>query len=228
MSIAKNTPITPPKDHKRFKWKKPTFFIYTQVAGLIMLIGILGLVVYGYMMTGMIGFDYNYLLAVANTLDKELPTVAYAFMLCLFVGFAVKLPVFPLHGWLPDAHAQAPTAGSVDLAGILIKTAAYGLLRFVIPFFPAASAQFADIAIIFGLIGIFYGAWCAFQQTDMKRLLAYTSISHMGFVLLAIYAGNILTFQGLMIMMLAHGLSSAALFIMCGQVYGSQHWTTPE
>ena len=199
------------------------FFIYTQVAGLIMLIGILGLVVYGYMMTGMIGFDYNYLLAVANTLDKELPAVAYAFMLCLFVGFAVKLPVFPLHGWLPDAHAQAPTAGSVDLAGILIKTAAYGLLRFVIPFFPAASAQFADIAIIFGLIGIFYGAWCAFQQTDMKRLLAYTSISHMGFVLLAIYAGNILTFQGLMIMMLAHGLSSAALFIMCGQVYERVH-----
>ena len=199
------------------------FFIYTQVAGLIMLIGILGLVVYGYMMTRMIGFDYNYLLAVANTLDKELPTVAYAFMLCLYVGFAVKLPVFPLHGWLPDAHAQAPTAGSVDLAGILIKTAAYGLLRFVIPFFPAASAQFADIAIIFGLIGIFYGAWCAFQQTDMKRLLAYTSISHMGFVLLAIYAGNILTFQGLMIMMLAHGLSSAALFIMCGQVYERVH-----
>ena len=199
------------------------FFLYTQVAGLIMLIGILGLVVYGYMMTGMIGFDYNYLLAVANTLDKELPAVAFAFMLCLFVGFAVKLPVFPLHGWLPDAHAQAPTAGSVDLAGILIKTAAYGLLRFVIPFFPAASAQFADIAIIFGLIGIFYGAWCAFQQTDMKRLLAYTSISHMGFVLLAIYAGNILTFQGLMIMMLAHGLSSAALFIMCGQVYERVH-----
>jgi len=199
------------------------FFLYTQVAGLIMLIGILGLVVYGYMMTGMIGFDYNYLLAVANTLDKELPAVAFAFMLCLFVGFAVKLPVFPLHGWLPDAHALAPTAGSVDLAGILIKTAAYGLLRFVIPFFPAASAQFADIAIIFGLIGIFYGAWCAFQQTDMKRLLAYTSISHMGFVLLAIYAGNILTFQGLMIMMLAHGLSSAALFIMCGQVYERVH-----
>lgn len=98
-----------------------------------------------------------------------------------------------------------------------------GLLRFVIPFFPAASAQFADIAIIFGLLGVFYGAWCAFQQTDMKRLLAYTSISHMGFVLLAIYAGNILTFQGLMIMMLAHGISSAALFIMCGQVYERLH-----
>lgn len=199
------------------------FFIYTQVAGLIMLIGILGLVIYGYMMTGTINFSYNYLLGVANALDTQLPLVAYAFMICMFIGFAVKLPVFPLHGWLPDAHAQAPTAGSVDLAGILIKTAAYGLLRFVIPFFPAASADFANIAIIFGLIGIFYGAWCAFQQTDMKRLLAYTSISHMGFVLLALYAGNILTFQGLMIMMLAHGLSSAALFIMCGQIYERLH-----
>ncbi|TCH63905.1 NADH-quinone oxidoreductase subunit M [Acinetobacter sp. ANC 4862] len=210
-------------DNKSRVYAATKFFIYTQVAGLIMLIGILGLVVYGYMMTGMIGFDYNYLLGVANTLDAQLPSVAYALMICMFIGFAVKLPVFPLHGWLPDAHAQAPTAGSVDLAGILIKTAAYGLLRFVIPFFPAASAQFADIAIIFGLIGIFYGAWCAFQQTDMKRLLAYTSISHMGFVLLAIYAGNILTFQGLMIMMLAHGISSAALFIMCGQVYERVH-----
>ena len=210
-------------DGKSRVYAATKFFLYTQIAGLIMLIGILGLVVYGYMMTGSIGFDYNYLLAVANTLDQQAPAVAYAFMICMFIGFAVKLPVFPLHGWLPDAHAQAPTAGSVDLAGILIKTAAYGLLRFVIPFFPASSAQFADIAIIFGLIGIFYGAWCAYQQTDMKRLLAYTSISHMGFVLLAIYAGNILTYQGLMIMMLAHGLSSAALFIMSGQVYERLH-----
>ncbi|MEB3755126.1 NADH-quinone oxidoreductase subunit M [Acinetobacter sp. MD2(2019)] len=197
------------------------FFIYTQVSGLIMLIAILGLVVWGYIMTnGVVSFDYNFLMQVAHHLPPEF---AYGFMICMFIGFAVKLPVFPLHGWLPDAHAQAPTAGSVDLAGILIKTAAYGLLRFVIPFFPAASAQFADIAIVFGLIGIFYGAWCAFHQTDMKRLLAYTSISHMGFILLAIYAGNLLTYQGLMIMMLAHGLSSAALFIMCGQIYERVH-----
>ncbi|MGN5765421.1 NADH-quinone oxidoreductase subunit M [Acinetobacter calcoaceticus] len=199
------------------------FFLYTQIAGLIMLIGILGLVIYGYSQSGEISFNYYYLITVANHLEQHIPALAYAFMVCFFIGFAVKLPVFPLHGWLPDAHAQAPTAGSVDLAGILIKTAAYGLLRFVIPFFPAASAQFADIAIILGLIGIFYGAFLAYQQTDMKRLLAYTSISHMGFILLAIYAGNILTFQGLMIMMLAHGLSSAALFIMSGQVYERLH-----
>ena len=144
-------------------------------------------------------------------------------MLCFFIGFAVKLPIFPLHGWLPDAHAQAPTAGSVDLAGILIKTAAFGLLRFVIPLFPNASLEFAPIAIALGLFGVFYGAFAAFAQTDMKRLLAYTSISHMGFVVLAIYAGNLLSLQGLMVQMLAHGLSSAALFIMAGQLYERLH-----
>lgn len=201
------------------------FFIYTQVSGLIMLVGILVLVLFNYKQQmaidpqhAAVTFDYMKLLGT------QLPHgLDYAIMLCFFIGFAVKLPVFPLHGWLPDAHAQAPTAGSVDLAGILIKTAAYGLLRFVIPFFPQASAEFANIAIILGLIGIFYGAWCAYQQTDMKRLLAYTSISHMGFILLAIYAGNILTYQGLMVMMLAHGLSSAALFIMSGQIYERLH-----
>lgn len=201
------------------------FFIYTQVSGLIMLIGILVLVLFNYKQqlavdatTAQVTFDYMKLLGT------QLPQgLDYAIMLCFFIGFAVKLPVFPLHGWLPDAHAQAPTAGSVDLAGILIKTAAYGLLRFAIPLFPQASADFANIAIILGLVGIFYGAWCAYQQTDMKRLLAYTSISHMGFILLAIYAGNILTYQGLMIMMLAHGLSSAALFVMSGQIYERLH-----
>ena len=151
------------------------------------------------------------------------PGLEYGLMLTFFIAFAVKLPIVPLHGWLPDAHAQAPTAGSVDLAGILIKTAAYGLLRFVIPLFPHASAEFAPIAITLGLIGVFYGAWVAFIQTDIKRLVAYTSVSHMGFILLALYSGNLLTMQGLMIMMLAHGLSSAALFIMCGQIYERLH-----
>jgi len=96
------------------------FFIYTQVAGLVMLIGILGLVAVGYSMNGVIRFDYSYLMAVAHTIEAQAPALAYAFMICLFIGFAVKLPVFPLHGWLPDAHAQAPTAGSVDLAGISV------------------------------------------------------------------------------------------------------------
>lgn len=193
------------------------FFIYTQASGLIMLIGILLLVIIHFSQTGVLSFDYHDLLGL-NLGDWE-----YIIMLCFFIGFAVKLPIFPLHGWLPEAHAQAPTAGSVDLAGILIKTAAFGLLRFVLPLFPTASAEFAPIAIVLGMIGVFYGAFLAFAQSDVKRLLAYTSISHMGFVVLAIYAGTLVSLQGLMVQMIAHGLSSAALFIMAGQLYERLH-----
>ena len=193
------------------------FFIYTQASGLIMLIGILALVIINYQYTQQVSFNYN------DLLGTPLGGWEYPIMLCFFIGFAVKLPVMPFHGWLPDAHAQAPTAGSVDLAGILIKTAAYGLLRFVLPLFPAASQEFAPIAITLGTIGIFYGAWLAFVQTDLKRLLAYTSVSHMGFVVLAIYAGTLISLQGLMVQMLAHGLSSAALFIMAVQLYERLH-----
>lgn len=193
------------------------FFIYTQASGLIMLIGILLLVMIQFGQTGVLSFDYHDLLGL------NLGNWEYLVMLCFFIGFAVKLPIFPLHGWLPDAHAQAPTAGSVDLAGILIKTAAFGLLRFVLPLFPTASAEFAPIAIVLGMIGVFYGAFLAFAQTDMKRLLAYTSISHMGFVVLAIYVGTLVSLQGLMVQMIAHGLSSAALFIMAGQLYERLH-----
>jgi NADH-quinone oxidoreductase subunit M len=194
------------------------FFIYTQASGLVMLVGVLALVLIHFQQTQLLSFNYMDLLGTQLP-----PSFEYALMLTFFIAFAVKLPVVPLHGWLPDAHAQAPTAGSVDLAGILIKTAAYGLLRFVLPLFPNASAEFAPIAITLGLIGVFYGAWVAFIQTDIKRLIAYTSVSHMGFILIAIYAGNLLTMQGLMVQMLAHGLSSAALFIMCGQIYERLH-----
>ncbi|WP_019673317.1 NADH-quinone oxidoreductase subunit M [Psychrobacter lutiphocae] len=193
------------------------FFIYTQASGLVMLVGILLLVIINYQNSGVFSFNYN------DLLGTQLGGWEYPIMLCFFIGFAVKLPVMPFHGWLPDAHAQAPTAGSVDLAGILIKTAAYGLIRFVLPFFPAASQEFAPIAITLGTIGIFYGAWMAFVQTDIKRLLAYTSVSHMGFVVLAVYAGTLISLQGLMVQMLAHGLASAALFIMAGQLYERMH-----
>lgn len=193
------------------------FFIYTQASGLIMFIGIAMLVLIHYASQGVLSFHYE------DLLGTYLGKYEYIIMLLFFIGFAVKLPVFPLHGWLPDAHAQAPTAGSVDLAGILIKTAAFGLLRFVLPLFPNASAEFAPVAIALGTIGVFYGAFAAFAQTDLKRLLAYTSISHMGFVVLAIYAGTLVSLQGLMVQMVAHGLSSAALFIMAGQLYERLH-----
>ncbi|WP_075181307.1 NADH-quinone oxidoreductase subunit M [Pantoea sp. 1.19] len=194
------------------------FFIYTQASGLVMLIAILGLVFVHYRATGVWTFNYELLLKTPMSHGVE-----YLLMLGFFIAFAVKMPVVPLHGWLPDAHSQAPTAGSVDLAGILLKTAAYGLLRFSLPLFPNASAEFAPIAMWLGIIGIFYGAWMAFSQTDIKRLIAYTSISHMGFVLIAIYTGSQLAYQGAVVQMIAHGLSAAALFILCGQLYERLH-----
>ncbi|UFH51428.1 NADH-quinone oxidoreductase subunit M [Pseudomonas sp. KNUC1026] len=194
------------------------FFIFTQASGLIMLVAILGLVLVNYNQTGVLTFNY------ADLLKARLPEgVEYILMLGFFIAFAVKLPVVPLHSWLPDAHAQAPTAGSVDLAGILLKTAAYGLLRFALPLFPHASAEFAPIAMALGLVGIFYGAFLAFAQTDIKRLIAYSSVSHMGFVLIAIYSGSQQALQGAVIQMLAHGLSAAALFILSGQLYERMH-----
>jgi NADH-quinone oxidoreductase subunit M len=151
------------------------------------------------------------------------PAVEMTLMLGFFLAFAVKLPVFPVHSWLPDAHAQAPTAGSVDLAGVLLKTAGYGLLRFGVPLFPNAAVEFAPIAMWLGVIGIFYGAVLACAQTDIKRLIAYTSVSHMGFVLIGIYAGNTLALQGVVIQMMAHGLSAGALFILSGEIYERMH-----
>jgi len=183
-----------------------------------MLVAILGLVLVNFNDTGVITFNYADLLKTKMSLTTE-----YILMLGFFIAFAVKLPVVPFHSWLPDAHAQAPTAGSVDLAGILLKTAAYGLLRFALPLFPNASAEFAPFAMTLGLIGIFYGAFLAFAQTDIKRLVAYSSVSHMGFVLIGIYSGSQLALQGAVMQMLAHGLSAAALFILCGQLYERTH-----
>ncbi|SDL87446.1 NADH dehydrogenase subunit M [Modicisalibacter muralis] len=190
------------------------FFIYTQASGLLMLVAILGLVFIHYTNTGEYSFSYEVL---RNTPLSD--GVAMWLMLGFFIAFAVKLPVVPLHGWLPDAHAQAPTAGSVDLAGILLKTAAYGMLRFAIPLFPEASQAFAPIAMGLGLVGIFYGAVMACGQHDIKRLIAYTSISHMGFVLIGIYSGSKLALQGVVALMVAHAFSAAALFILSGQIY---------
>lgn len=190
------------------------FFIYTQASGLLMLVAMLGLVYMHSQATGIFTFDYETLLKtpIGGTMGMVL-------MLGFFIAFAVKLPVVPLHGWLPDAHAQAPTAGSVDLAGILIKTAAYGMLRFTLPLFPEASAQFAPVAMILGLIGIYYGAVIAYSQTDIKRLIACSSISHMGFVLIGIYSGSHLALQGVVVQMVAHAFSAAGLFIVCGQLF---------
>jgi NADH-quinone oxidoreductase subunit M len=173
------------------------FFIFTQASGLLMLLAILGLVWVNHQATGVWSFDYEVLL---NTpMSHE---VQWLLMLGFFVAFMVKLPVVPFHTWLPDAHSQAPTAGSVDLAGILLKTAAYGLMRFGLPLFPEASASFAPVAMWLGCVGIVYGAFMTFAQNDVKRLVAYSSVSHMGFVLVGIYAGTELALQGALITMI--------------------------
>ncbi len=204
--------------HEKRIYAAVKFFIFTQLSGLLMLIAILGLVFVHAQTTGIITFDYSQLLK--TTMPASL---ALWFMLGFFVAFAVKLPVFPFHPWLPDAHTEAPTAGSVVLAGLLLKTGAYGLLRFVVPLFPSAACAFAPIAMVLGVIGILYGAFLAFAQTDLKRLVAYTSISHMGFVLLGVFAWNPLALQGAIIQILCHGISTGALFILVGSLQERTH-----
>ena len=194
------------------------FFLFTQASGLLMLLAILGLYYVHYQDTGVLTF--NYLDLLGTPMAKS---VAVWLMLGFFVAFAVKIPAFPFHTWLPDAHTEAPTAGSVVLAGLLLKTGAYGLLRFVLPLFPGASVSFAPIAMIAGVIGILYGAIQAFGQNDLKRLVAYTSVSHLGFVLLGIYAFNELAIQGAVIQMICHGLSTGALFVLVGNLQEQIH-----
>jgi NADH-quinone oxidoreductase subunit M len=187
------------------------FFIFTQLSGLLMLVAIVVLAWQGAEAGGKLSFSYFDLLGLP--LAGHLATLT---MLGFFLAFVVKLPAFPFHTWLPDAHTQAPTAGSVLLAGILLKTGAYGLLRFCIPLFPEASMQFAPVAMSLGIAGVLYGALLAFAQSDFKRLVAYSSVSHMGFVLLGLYAWNTLALQGAVFQMVAHGVSTAALFMMAG------------
>ncbi|PPI86728.1 NADH-quinone oxidoreductase subunit M [Candidatus Pantoea edessiphila] len=190
------------------------FFIYTQISGLIMLLAIFGLVFIYYESTGVWTFNYENLLHTPMSHNIE-----YIIMLGFFIAFVIKLPVVPFHNWLIDTHSQTPICGSVDLIGILIKTSVYGLMRFCLPLFPHVSHEFIPIQMCLGLINIFYGAWMAFSQTDMKRLIAYSSVSHMGFILIALGTNSELALQGIVIQMLAHSISTAALFILCGQLY---------
>ena len=204
--------------HERRIYAAVKFFIFTQLSGLLMLISILSLYFIHHRETGIYTFEYQDLLGTRI----PLPT-AMLIMLGFFIAFAVKLPMFPLHTWLPDAHTEAPTAGSVILAGLLLKTGAYGLIRFVVPLFPQAAHVFTPIVLVLAVIGILYGAIMAFGQTDLKRLVAYTSVSHLGFVLLGIFVWNDLALQGALLGMICHAISTGGLFIMVGQVYERTH-----
>jgi NADH-quinone oxidoreductase subunit M len=197
--------------HGRKIYAAIKFFIFTQLSGLLMLAAIITLAILHQRSAGMYSFDYGSLLNLPLS-----PEMASLLMLGFFAAFAVKLPVVPVHTWLPDAHTEAPTAGSVILAGLLLKTGAYGLIRFILPLFPGPAHEFAPVMMTLGVVGILYGAFMAAAQHDFKRLVAYTSVSHMGFVLIGIFAGNQTALTGAFITMISHGISTGALFIVAG------------
>ena len=204
--------------HENKSYASMKFFLFTQISGLLMLLAILALVFVHFRSSGEITFSYKELLS-AN-ID---PAIAMWLMLGFFAAFATKLPSVPVHTWLPDAHTQAPTAGSVILAGILLKTGAYGLIRIAVPLFPDASVDFSFWAMLLGAVSILYGGFMAFSQSDFKRLVAYSSIAHMGFILIGVYAFNEVGMQGAIVTMVAHGFSTAALFMMAGALQHRLH-----
>jgi NADH-quinone oxidoreductase subunit M len=204
--------------HENRVYASMKFFIFTQAGGLLMLVSILGLYFIHGRATGIYTFDYLQLLGTSLTSSEGMWLMA-GFAL----AFAVKLPAVPFHPWLADAHTEAPTAGSIILAGLLLKTGAYGFLRFVLPLFPEASSQIALPAMTLGTVSILYGAALAFAQTDFKRLIAYTSVSHMGFTLLGIFAFNELALQGAVMQMVAHAISTGMLFFIAGALQERIH-----
>jgi NADH-quinone oxidoreductase subunit M len=189
------------------------FFLFTQLGGLFLLAALLALYCIHGQNTGSYTFDYPELIKTALS-----PTAAAWILLGFAFAFFVKLPIFPFHTWLPDAYSEAPTAGSLILAGLLAKTGAYGLIRFIIPLCPQSAINLAPVAWTLGIASILYGAGMAFAQTDLKRLIAYSSLSHMGFVLIGIFSGSPLALQGALIIMLAHGISISGLFLMAGEL----------
>jgi NADH-quinone oxidoreductase subunit M len=196
------------------------FFIYTMAGSLLMLVAIIWLGVYASNLIGYFTTDIEVLYNVAPKIPLELQKYLF---LAFFISFAIKVPLFPVHTWLPDAHVQAPTAGSVILAGVLLKMGTYGLLRFNLPLFPQSSVHFAGFISVLAVIGIIYGALVAMVQTDMKKLVAYSSVSHLGFVVLGIFGMTHESVQGAIIQMVNHGLSTGALFLMVGMIYDRTH-----
>lgn len=194
------------------------FFLFTQAGGLLLLLSIAALVLLHYQQTGTLTFNYKLLLQ--SPIQSEF---SYWIALGFSLAFIVKLPAFPFHSWLPDAHTQAPTPASIILAAVLLKTGGYGLIRFVLPLFPQASVELAPLMLTLAGIGVIYGAMLAFVQTDLKRLVAYSSVSHMGFVLLGCFAFNMYALQGAMMQMLAHGISTSALFMLVGMIQHRFH-----
>jgi NADH-quinone oxidoreductase subunit M len=200
------------------------FFIYTAVGSLLMLVGIIALYLIHQKATGIGTFDYTVLIETLKTNAGTIsPRAEFWLFLAFAFAFCIKVPLWPFHTWLPDAHTEAPTAGSVILAGVLLKMGTYGLLRFNFGLFPNASRQFAPIMITLAVIGIIYGALVAMVQPDVKRLVAYSSVSHMGFVVLGLFSFTEQGMQGALYQMLNHGVSTGALFLFVGMIYERRH-----
>jgi NADH-quinone oxidoreductase subunit M len=197
------------------------FFIYTMLPSLLMLVAIIYLGVHVRTATGSPDFSYDHLLSVSNIPERSALWLFAAF----FLAFAVKVPMFPFHTWLPDAHVEAPTAGSVILAGIMLKMGTFGFLRFALPLFPGAAMNptIRLTILVLAVIGIIYGALVAMVQPDFKKLVAYSSVSHLGFVMLGIFALTLQSVQGALLIMINHGISTGALFLLVGMIYERKH-----
>jgi NADH-quinone oxidoreductase subunit M len=204
--------------HERRIYAAVKFVLYTMTGSILMLVGIIWL----YNATGTFDLPKIQQFLQSGALVLPVRTEMILF-LAFFLAFAIKVPLFPLHTWLPDAHVEAPTAGSVILAGVLLKLGTYGMIRFCLPLFPNASRRFAPAVALLAIIGIIYGALVALVQPNLKKLVAYSSVSHLGFVVLGIFAFNPISMQGAVFQMLAHGISTGALFLLVGMLYDRRH-----
>src|SRR5438105_3522627 len=208
--------------HDRRVYAAVKFILYTMAGSIFMLIGIIWL----YNATGT--FDLPAIQTLLHTPASQgglelAPRTEALLFLAFFLAFAIKVPLFPLHTWLPDAHVEAPTAGSVMLAGVLLKMGTYGMIRFCLPLFSEASRRAAAWVAVLAIIGIIYGALVAMVQPNLKKLVAYSSVSHLGFVVLGIFAFHNISMQGAVYQMLAHGISTGALFLLVGMLYDRPH-----
>ncbi|NLC58944.1 MAG: NADH-quinone oxidoreductase subunit M [Armatimonadetes bacterium] len=194
------------------------FVLYTAVGSILMLVAIVALAWLHGQNTGVTAYDLD------AVLPTRVPLAMQAWLFAAFaLAFAIKVPLFPLHTWLPDAHVEAPTAGSVILAGVLLKMGTYGFLRFCLPLFPEATRAFAPLLAVLAIVGIIYGALVALVQSDVKKLVAYSSVSHLGFVVLGIFALNLQGLEGGLLQMVNHGISTGALFLLVGMIYERRH-----
>ncbi len=207
--------------HERRVYAAVKFIIYTMFGSLLMLVAIIWL---GYYAGTLPGGHFTTNLVKLYQIGPNIPLPIQTWMFLAFtLSFAIKVPIFPFHTWLPDAHTEAPMAGSVLLAGVLLKMGTYGLLRFSLPLFPQATFKFLPLMAILAIVGIIYGAFVSMVQKDLKKLVAYSSVAHLGFVVLGIFAITVESIQGSVIQMVNHGLTTGALFLLVGILYDKRH-----